>query len=150
MNLDLVLIKYAELRTVVDTYERVLQETASHRLSLEHFVSEEDVVSFQTRLFILDSTHTRIQVYIDETLKLDLKEIRELISRLKSNIEIYTNTFDDLFSVKEAFGLLKTGGHFDNDEDDLNQSEYVDEIARLDKVLSDVLNRLQSLIGEKE
>ena len=150
MDLDLVLIKHAELRTVVEAYEQVLQEIASKRLYLEHLVVEEDIESFQTRLSHLHSTYDKIKVYLNETLKLDISGVRELVSKLKSNVDIYTNTFDDLSSIKEARKLLKQGGHFDDDEGSITELEYIGEMDRLSGVLSDVFDNMKFLIGEKE
>ena len=150
MSLEQVLKQYAEWRVVVETYDQLVQDLASIQISLEKLLPKETSSIAETHLEHQHKTMQNLLSYVNEELETDISQLREQSRNVKTTLDIYNNTLDELSTMKQAFALLTSSGHFDSEEAEFSKAEYDEEIARLTKNVENAYKYLISLVGVKE
>ncbi len=119
VNLDLVVAKQAEYRSVVDAYDAMIASIASTQFSID-IQAEDDLSSLQTLLSNQQQILNRIVLYIIETIKIaNIKKVVESVRRnpikIASVLTILVAFYAiDLYRFQTACprgeGILNTSG----------------------------------------
>ncbi len=148
VNLDLVVAKQAEYRSVVDAYDAMIASIASTQFSID-IQAEDDLSSLQTLLSNQQQILNRIVLYIIETIKIaNINALKDLVLNIDAVFEIHDNTYSEIVSVKQALELLIQGKHFNDDDDtaDIEKSDFDDEIVRLETILQEIKEKLLGML----
>ena len=150
MNLDQILEQYAEWRVVVDTYDKLIQEIASTKVSLEKFLPTGTISIVENHLERQQKTLQNLLSYVQEELKTEIPALHTKVRDMRAILDIYDNALNELSTIQQAYELLERSGHFDTEGAEFSKDEYIEEIRRLQKNTEDTYEYLIEVAGVKE
>lgn len=150
MDLDQILEQYAEWRSVVDTYDKLIQEIAATKVSLEKFLPKEVSSPTKDLLAYQQETLQNLLAYTQKELKTDVSMLRVKVRDLRTTLDIYDIALNELSTMQQAFILLNRSNHFDTEEAEFSKTEYEEEITRLQDNVKNTYEYLVEFVGLKE
>ena len=147
MSLDQILEQYARWRSVIDTHDKLIQEIASTKISLEKFLPKEISSLTEDHLAYQQETLQNLFLYTQKELKTEVSILRIKVRNLRTALDIYDIALNELSTMQQAFILLNRSNHFETEGAEFSKAEYEEEITRLQGSVGNTYEYLREFVG---